>query len=152
MKKRFISILSGACVLLGCISQTSATEMVTSNGNLLPEDYAVQDGIVPRGFTRSYEVFLTRGDIVTVVEDPNWDIWNDTSVSVKFYSSKGPSQCYVAVYYKEDSADEWTFADAEILLIGETMSCDIPADYSFKVEAISQGGNNGNVTFEVSLS
>lgn len=141
MKKRFLSLCTIVFLLAGGILQTSATEMICDNGVFLPANN-----------NEYFNVFLKYGVTSEIITAPNWDIRNDTSVSVKFYSSKGPSQCYVAVYYKEDSADEWTFADAELLLIGETMSCDIPADYSFKVEAISQGGNNGNVTFEVSLS
>ena len=142
-----------ALVLAGAVQQASALDMVSTKGVEVPtETAAYGESVARRGFIKYPKVYLQRGVVTTVLEDPNWDIWWDTSVSVKFLETWGPTECYVSIYYKEDSASEWTLATGDYLGPADSISCNIPEDYTFKVVAISSKGNDGNVKFEVSLS
>ena len=115
---------------------------VTANG----------DSSMRRGFSRSYTKTLKRAEVTVIVEDPNWDIYNNTSVAVTFKSSEGPERCVIEVYYKDDNASEWTFGTAEYVNLGDSMSYNIPAGYTFRVVAMSVEGSDGDATFQVTLS
>lgn len=103
-------------------------------------------------FSREYTHYFSLYNTVEVMSDPNWDILNDTVVTVSVTASEGPSVLQVTIYYKEDDATTWTRGDTGTLHVNESISCSIPEDYSIKVEATSLKGDNGNATLMVALS
>lgn len=85
------------------------------------------------------------------MSDMNWDIWADTSVTVRLKKSSGPTRFFVAVSYGEQDGEYSSLAKHGYLNIGESLSCNIPEDYDFKVVATATEGVNGNATFNVIL-
>ena len=154
MKKHILSLLVSSLLLVGCLQHVSAEEAVpVSNQNFTSENVTSVFTVARRGFTRYKTVFLQNGVVTEVLSDPNWDINKDTHISVKFTESEGPKQCYVMIYYKQDSAANWTMGKAGYLRMQDSaLEYDIPEDYSFRITATPSEGNNGNVTFEITLS
>lgn len=113
----------------------------------------VDEGIVsPCSFTRDYEKFYTIDSRVEVMQDVNWDIYDDTLVTVSFKSTEGPTRFFVEIWYKEDDATSWTHGKTSILSLSDSMSCSIPENYTFKVMVMPTSGSDGNATFQISLS
>lgn len=149
MKKLFISLMLVCALCLGLASPASAVNYDT-NAPVV----AAEETITPRGFVRNYTDYYTvDGKYVDVVEDPNWDIFNNTSVTVALTSSQGPTKCAVIIYYKEDDENiSWTDGGyATIELGGTACTFSIPQDYTFRIMVKAIEGNDGNATIQVSL-
>lgn len=106
-----------------------------------------------REFVRDYKDYYTiNGGYQTVVEDPNWDIWADTHVTISMTKSSGPIKCSVTVYHKEDSASGWITAGSGVVILGgPACSFTIPENHTVRVVAKATAGNNGYATLQVSL-
>lgn len=111
------------------------------------------DSINLLGFVRHYKDYYTiDSSYLTVMEDTNWDIWEDASVSVSVKNSEGPSTFDVIVEYRKDSSSSWKSAGSgSISLGGSARSFSIPENHSFRVRAKATLGKNGNATLNVSL-
>ena len=103
MKKLIYSLALTGTICLGMASQASATNLQTI-ALQQKDSYAVSDdSISTYDFTRDYtDYYYIKEDYQKVMEDVNWDIFNDTSVNVSLKSTEGPSQFSVKVYQKED--------------------------------------------------
>lgn len=148
MFKKILS-LSLACLLcLGVASPASAATIETVDTEIVSEET-----IMPREFVRTYEDYYTiNGSYVTVVDDPNWDIFDDTRVTVALTDTQGPTKCTVVLYYKEDSATSWTWGGSGTVVVGgAACTFSIPENYTFKVMAKATEGYSGNATIQVSL-
>ena len=153
MKKRILSLLTSALLLLCAVQPTLAIDTVSYKGAEVSSEITTNgESVMRRSFSRSYTKNLILAEPVVIVEDPNWDINNDSSVSVTFKSSEGPERCIIGIYYKADNASEWTLGTTEYVNLGDSTSCNIPEDYTFRVVAVSVQGSDGNATFQVTLS
>ena len=149
MKKLFISSLLICALCFGLVCPVSAV-----NYDISAPVVAAEETVTPRSFVRNYTDYYTvNGSYKVVVEDPNWDIYNNTSVTVALTSSQGPTKCSVIIYYKEDDETiNWTNGGyATIELGGAAWTFSIPQDYTFRVLVKAIEGNNGNATIQVSL-
>ena len=112
---------------------------------------------VPDPSTRAFvedckDYYTINGSYQTILEDPNWDIWEDTHVTISMTESSGPTKCSVTVYHKEDSASGWIHAGTStVVLGGSACSFTIPENHTFRVVARATAGNNGYATLQVSL-
>lgn len=94
--KKIISLLM-ACVCCFSLANTACAAMpvIEAPGSTATET------VTPREFVRDYENYYTvNGSTVKVVEDPNWDIFDDRHVTVALTETSGPTKCKVTVYYK----------------------------------------------------
>lgn len=145
--KKFMAIVLALLMVCSMSVSAFAAETTPSTENL-----AAEEAVQPRAFSRNYTQFYTINSRVEVMRDVNWDIFNDTTVSVSFKSTEGPTKFTVEIWYKADEATEWTHAKTSTLSLNGSMSCSIPQDYTFIVMAKATSGSNGNATFQVSLS
>ena len=153
MKKLIYSLALTGTICLGMANQALATNLQTIA--LQKENsYAVSDNsISTRKFVRNYKQYYdVDGSYQKVMEDSNWNIWNDTSVNVSLKSTEGPSQFSVKVYQKEDGGSKWKEVGTKTIKSGSSASFKIKENYTFKVEAKATSGENGNATITVSLS
>lgn len=148
MKKTILS-LALACAL--CLGLASPAQAATNDAVI--SDVEATETVTPREFVRTYTDYYTiNGSYVTVVEDPNYDIFNDTRVTVALTDTQGPTKCSVTVYYKEDSANSWTYCGSGTVEVGgAACTFSIPENYTFKVIAKATAGYSGNATIQVSL-
>ena len=153
MKKLIYSLALTGTICLGMASQASATNLQTI-ALQQKDSYAVSDdSISTYDFTRDYtDYYYIKEDYQKVMEDVNWDIFNDTSVNVSLKSTEGPSQFSVKVYQKEDGGSKWKEVGTKTIKSGSSASFKIKENYTFKVEANATSGENGNATITVSLS
>lgn len=142
-----------ACALFLGITITSCASTDDSSSSTVASSTTSSGTANPREFVRDYEDYYTlNGSYVTVVEDPSWDIVEDTIVTVSLKDSQGPTEFSVTAYYKEDSAASWTyFGSGTVELGGAAYSFSIPENYTFKVTARATAGHSGNATMTVSL-
>lgn len=151
MKIRILSFFTACILLIGCNIPVAAADATDFNCIVVAESDS--DNIIsPRGFTRNYKSYIDNSGSVEIMSDPNWDIWNDTSVTVKFKSTQGPEELLVFVYYRAKNGDVWNIIEIDYLQPGDVISCNIPQNYQFRVTASLIEGEPGNVTFQVSLS
>lgn len=138
----FLGIAATSCAATDDSSLSTVTSSTTSSGTT-----------APREFVCDFEDYYTlNGDSVTVTEDPNWDIFEDTVATVSLKDSQGPTECSVTAYYKKDSAALWTYCGSGTVELGGTpYSFSIPENYTFKVTAQATAGHSGNATMTVSL-
>lgn len=138
----FLGITITSCASTDDSSSSTATSSTTSSGTA-----------APREFVCDFEDYYTlNGDSVTVTEDPNWDIFEDTVATVSLKDSQGPTEFSVTTYYKEDSAASWTYCGSGTVELGGTpYSFSIPENYTFKVTAQATAGHSGNAAMTVSL-
>ena len=143
MKKLIYSLALTGTICLGMASQASATNLQTI-ALQQKDSYAVSDDYT--------DYYYIKEDYQKVMEDVNWDIFNDTSVNVSLKSTEGPSQFSVKVYQKEDGGSKWKEVGTKTIKSGSSASFKIKENYTFKVEAKATSGENGNATITVSLS
>lgn len=148
MKKILSFIL--VCVL--CLSLVTPAHAATYS----TEAAGNQTGGAPTTweFTRQYKKFYAiNGGYGLVVQDPNYDIFDDRYVTVSLISSDGPTSLTVKVSWKKDSASTWEDSSTgTINLNGTACSFTIPENYTFKVEAAATAGKNGYATIQVVLT
>lgn len=145
--KKFMTILLALLMVCSMSVSAFAAEISTP-----VEISAGEESVQPYAFSRNYTQFYTIDSRVEVMRDVNWDIFNDTTVTVSFKSTEGPTKFSVEIWYKEDSATTWTYGKTQTLSLNGSMSCSIPENYTFIVMATPTSGSNGNATFQVSLS
>ena len=147
--KKFISLML-ALVMAFSISVSVLADDAAPTYQ--PETMSTEDNIQPYGFSRNYRQYYELNSRVMVMQDVNWDINNDTFVNVNFAETSGPTLFKVEIWYKEDNATTWTMGRTQNIRQNSSVSCTIPADYTFCVVPTAIGGYNGYVTFQVSLS
>lgn len=152
MKKNIVSLFIVMVLVVSCVVPVSAYDTEKFEEPMSDIVTISEETANARGFSRDYTNHYTLNNTVEVMTDPNWDIWNDTSVTVTFKESEGPLVLHVTVYYKADNATAWTQGVTGTLRVGKSLTCSIPQDYTIKVEARSLQGNNGNATLKVALS
>lgn len=135
--------------------------MQESNTNVLEETDATftsVDEIQPRGFSRSYSRNFKRNssNVVDIVSDPNWDIWEDSEVTVKLTNvpeGGNNAKIRIKVYQSEDKEYSWEqVGGAYDLTLDDSHSWTIKKGYTFKVCGTWGQGPSGSYTFNVTLS
>ena len=153
MKKLIYSLALTGTICLGMANQALATNLQTIA--LQKENsYAVSDNsISTRKFVRNYKQYYDVDvSYQKVMEDNNWNIWNDTSVNVSLKSTEGPTKFSIILYKRENGNSSWSKVGTKNIAIGSPASFNIPENYEFKVEAKATSGEKGNATITVSLS
>lgn len=145
--KKFMTVVLALLMVCSMSVSAFAAEVTTP-----VETVATEESVQPYAFSRNYTQFYSIDSRIEVMRDVNWDIFNDTTVTVSFKSTEGPTKFTVEIWYKEDSATTWTHAKTSTLYLNGSMSCSIPQDYTFIVMAKATSGNDGNATFQVALS
>lgn len=153
MRKRLLSLMASAILLACTATQASAAEVITyPESGIIATEAVSEHSTLRRGFKRDYTKYLEHNVVTYIMEDSNWDIYNDTRVTVTFKSNTGPSKVFLTIYHKEDDTNDWKVGKSGFLYTGDAIACTIPRGNTFKVTATSYEGNNGTATFQVVLS
>ena len=152
MKNHVLSLFLVLCVLMFSLSAHVSAVSVVENDEVAKASMSSGDDVVsPMGFVREYNAYMG-SDSVEVMSDPNWDIFSDTSVTVTFKSTQGPSEVLVFIESRKNDEEAWYINTFDYLELGDTLTCNIQENYEFRVTASRTEGDYGNVTFQVSLS
>ena len=82
-----------ACALFLGITITSCASTDDSSSSTVASSTTSSGTAAPREFVCDYEDYYTlNGSYVTVVEDPNWDIFEGSLVTVSLKDSQGPAK------------------------------------------------------------
>lgn len=144
--KRILAFLLSIVLCFSLPFSASATEVNLPN---LP---STNPDAGTYSFSRKYTNYYAYASFIEVMQDANYDIFNDTTVTVSFTGTEGPAEISVMIQYKEDGATSWTHGGEDILSLQESVTCSIPEDYTFRIVAVIISGNSGYATLQVSLA
>ena len=104
-------------------------------------------------FNRTYkDYYELDAGYQLVVQDPNYDIFDDRYVTVSLLSTDGPTEMDVKVSWKKDGASTWeSSGTGKIDSSGTACNFTIKENYTFKVEAKAVDGKSGYATIQVVL-
>lgn len=128
-------------------------EKETGKKAVVPESVEITETGKPgiKGFTRTYRFAITNGAYNQFMLDDNW--YHDSSVSITFLSSEGPTSINVLGYARENvtntvNSRSWNLA------IGQGVNWPLPfaGNCFFSLGAISNNSISGTITIRVTLS
>lgn len=143
--KKVLSFVLACMICVGLASPASAaTYDVVQSENETPTTWE---------FNRTYkDYYELDAGYQLVVQDPNYDIFDDRYVTVSLLSSDGPTEMDVKVSWKKDSASTWeSSGTGKITSSGTACNFTIKENYTFKVEAKAVDGKSGYATIQVVL-
>lgn len=148
MKKKFFAIILALAVVMSCAGGAMADYDLTAASNSTTETE-----ISPRRpFVREYTKYFIMYTQITVMQDGNWDMWGDDTITVAFSATQGPTRMYVEVMYREDGTSSWSSFAPVYLNLNQSKNYDIPAGHEFLILATACAGQSGDATFQISLS
>ena len=101
---------------------------------------ANDSGISTYPFSRKYENYYSSNSLITIMEDPNLDIFDDTTVTIS-----------VQLSYKNNDEGDWITSTNHVLTLKGAASWSIPENSRFKITGVLISGETGYATFHVSL-
>lgn len=132
-----------ATLFLFILSVPASASTIYDESGALVSTSSEDPTIQPRGFVRTYEIYVEKNVFYDFFYDSNW--WGETDLTVTFKSTEGPTSISIGVW-DNDGYD----AD-KTLSVGQAASFNINPS-SFRIMATKVAGANGNVTLVVTLS
>ena len=132
-----------ATLFLILLSVPAAASSAEDESETLVSTSCDEPTIQPRGFVRTYEIYVQTNVFYDFFYDSNW--WGETDLTVTFKSTEGPTSITVGV------RDNDGYSSGKTLSLGQAASFNINPS-SFRIMATKESGPNGNVTLVVTLS
>lgn len=146
--KKLLSFVLACMICLGVASPAQAATYDMESG-----EAETTETPTTWEFVRQYtDYYILNGNYQLVVEDPNYDIFDDRHITISLISDDGPTELDVIVYSKKDGASKWETAGTGTINKTSACSFTITENYTFRVEAKATAGRHGYATIQVVLT
>ncbi len=135
MKKRVLALVL-ALAMVACLSGCDA-----------------DDSAQVRPLEGEHEQYYTMHTRLLAAQAVSGEIESDSTVTVYFAGTQGPTRMLVEVQHREAGASEWSEFEPVYLELNESQDYDIPARHELAIYATAcEGQSSGDVTFRVTLN